>query len=83
MTEQEIYAKLKELVRRELSRELPDLHARLSDHFESIELITLAVAVEDGFEVILEADDETQIQTMADLAAVIDKKISQRRSWKP
>lgn len=51
---------------------------RLADHFDSLQLMSLVVAVEDRFEVILEPEDEEAIETTEDLIDVIEKKLEER-----
>lgn len=46
----------------------------LSSHFDSMQLMTLVVAVEDRFEVILEPEDEEAIETIDDLVETIERK---------
>ncbi len=43
---------------------------------DSIRLMTLAMEVEDHFRVCLDEDDEAAIVTVADLLAVIEKKLA-------
>lgn len=44
---------------------------------DSIHLMTLAMAVEDHFEVPLDEDDEAAIVTVADLVRVVEHKLSE------
>ncbi len=46
----------------------------LADHFDSLQLMTLVVAVEDEFRIILEPEDEEAIVTLGDLTALIGEK---------
>jgi hypothetical protein len=46
----------------------------LADHFDSMQLMTLVVAVEDRFEIVLEPEDEAAITTVDDLIATIERK---------
>jgi len=75
--EGEVYGVVEELVRRELrvsgeirpgSRLVEDLGG------QSIELLSLATAVEDRFRVVLEETDEAGISTVGDLAALVARK---------
>lgn len=43
-------------------------------HLDSLRLLTLAVAVEDRFRVCLDEADETAIETVGDLVAVVARK---------
>lgn len=51
---------------------LPD--GALADHLDSLQLMTLVVAVEDQFRIALEVSDEDQIETIDDLVATIERK---------
>lgn len=42
---------------------------------DSISLMTLAMAVEDHFEVCIDEDDESRILTVADLISVVEQKL--------
>ena len=60
-------------VRREIgpeSRLIEDLG------LDSIRMLTLAVAVEDHFRICLDAGDEASLETVGDLVAVIQRKLS-------
>lgn len=64
-----VKARIVELARSELrlDGELPE--GDLAETLDSVQRLTLAVAVEDTFEVVLEPDDEAAIATLDDLAA--------------
>jgi len=42
---------------------------------DSLGLLTLAVEVENHFQICLEQEDEAQIRTVADLMAVVERKL--------
>lgn len=44
---------------------------------DSIRLLTLAMAVEDRFRIALDADDEASIKTVADLVALVRRKLAE------
>lgn len=44
---------------------------------DSIRLLTLAMEVEDRFQIYLEEDDEIAIQTVADLVSLIRRKVGE------
>lgn len=52
--------------------DLPD--GPISDRFDSLQLMTLIVAVEDEYQIALEPKDEETIVTVDDLVAVIREK---------
>lgn len=72
----EISAALRRLLIRELGEgaDLPE-RAPLAEHLDSLQLMTLAVAVEDHFEVCLEPEDEERASTLHALAAVLSEKL--------
>ena len=74
MTSAQIRDALETLVQREFNRDLPDPKSLLTDNFESMELMTLAVAIEDTFHIFLDPEDEVQMQTSLDLVRVIERK---------
>lgn len=61
---------------RDWAGELPA--GELGLHFDSMQLLTLLVAVEDHFEIVLEPDDEARIQTVGDIVALIQEKTHDR-----
>ena len=52
--------------------ELP--RGALMESFDSMQLMTLVIAVEDRFKILLEPEDEDRIATMEDLIDVIEAK---------
>ena len=46
---------------------------------DSIRLMTLAMEVEDHFRVCLDEDDEAAIVTVADLVAVVERKLGEKK----
>lgn len=75
MTPETIRAVLTEIAHDELSwqGQLPE--AELASAFDSMQRLTLVVAVEDRFRICLEEEDEERIQTVDDLVGVIRKKL--------
>jgi acyl carrier protein len=45
---------------------------------DSLRLLTLAIEVEDRFQVALDEDDEAAIETVGDLAAAVGRKLAAR-----
>lgn len=60
-----------------------ELHAemRLVEDLEldSLRLLTLAMAVEDHYQVCLDEDDEASIVTVGDLIELVQRKVAERR----
>jgi acyl carrier protein len=75
MTPETIRQVLSEIAHDQLEWEgqLPD--AELTSAFDSMQRLTLVVAVEDHFHICLDAEDEERIHTVDDLVGVIRKKL--------
>ena len=81
MTRAEILAAIGEIGRRELGwTGRPEPGMRLVEDLEldSLRLLTLAVTVENRFEVCLSEEDEAAIETVGDLAAVVERRLAMR-----
>lgn len=79
MSRDEVLAVVPELVRRELRVAGPiGPESRLVEDLggASIELLSLATAVEDRFEVMLDESDEAGISTVGDLAELVLAKLT-------
>lgn len=66
---------LAEIVQKELDRSGPLPNGELSCVFDSIERMTLVVAIEDHFRICLDDEDEKSIQTIDDLISMIGRKL--------
>ncbi len=61
----------------DLERELSvDMHLVEDLELDSIRLLTLAMEVEDHFEICLDEEDEETIVTVADLVGVVRRKLA-------
>lgn len=83
MSRAEMLHQVGEIARRELRREddgeLREEQRLVEDlRLDSIELLTLATAVEDHFRVRLDEDDESSLETVGDLVSVIRRKLRRR-----
>lgn len=79
MTRDEILHGIGEVARQHLGRDAPlEPAMRLLEDLEldSIALLTLAVEVENRFQICLEPEDEAGIVTVGDLAAAVARKLS-------
>ncbi len=74
----EVEHQLLKLLRDELDWDGAPPTGRLDEHFDSLQLMSLVVAVEDTFEVILEPEDEEKIETASDLIEIIAAKLKER-----
>lgn len=60
-----VHDALARLVRTELGRELTlPPEANLAEHLDSVQRLTLVVAIEDHFEVCFEPEDDEQVETL-------------------
>ena len=75
MTRAEIERTLLAIAHDELEWEPTELPTGpIADHFDSLQLMTLVVAVEDRFRLRLEPEDEDRIDTIEDLISMIREK---------
>ena len=75
MTDAEILDSLKHLVREKLKTEA-ELDGDLADHLDSIQRLTLVVAIEDHFEICFDESDEAEITDLDALVRVIKSKLA-------
>ena len=75
VNDQAIRNQIVEMVRRESvhTGEIPD--GALADHLDSVQRLTLVVAIEDHFEICLDPNDEEQVETLDDIVKLIQRKL--------
>lgn len=78
MTETEIRDQLRGLFRSELGWTGPLPAEPLSEHFASLQLVSLAMAVEDHFEIELTPEDTIGLDALDDLVAAIAAALAAR-----
>lgn len=80
MTPSQIRLELTELARREhiLEGDLPE--GDLSEHLDSVQRLTLVVAIEDHFEVIFEPEDDDGIETIDQVVALVARKLTEKET---
>ena len=76
MTDAQILETLSQLVRDKLKVDAP-LDGELADHLDSIQRLTLVVAIEDHFEICFDESDEAEIHDLNDLVVAIQTKLRQ------
>ena len=76
MNDAEILDSLGHLVRDKLKTEIK-LDGELADHLDSIQRLTLVVAIEDHFEICFDESDEAAITNLDDLVQAIKTKLAQ------
>jgi acyl carrier protein len=76
VTEESIRSKVSELIQKEClhSEDIPtgDLAANL----DSVQRLTLVVAIEDHFEICFDPEDEEQVETLNDVVRLIHGKLA-------
>ena len=77
MTRAAIRAQVEALARTELrlDGELPD--GDLAEHLDSVQRLTLVVAIEDTFEVCFEPEDDEGIVTLDDVITVVHRRLAE------
>ena len=76
MREAAVKAAIEEIARRELHIQGELTGGDLSELLDSIQRLTLVVAIEDHFEVVLEPEEEATITTIDDVARLVAGKLS-------
>ncbi len=75
MTDDEIRAEVTALARRELKLPGPlPAAGDLAEHLDSVQRLTLIVAIEDRFEIAFDPDDEEGVRTLDDVVRLIRRK---------
>ena len=54
----------------------PEMHLVEDLELDSLKLLTLAVEIENHFRICLDEEDETAIETVADLVQAIERKVA-------
>ena len=83
MTKPEILDVLSELATRELRYDGPLPKGDIAEHFDSVQRLTLVVAIEDKFRVCFDPEDEAGLVTMDDLVTAIQNKVENRQESSP
>lgn len=76
MTEDIIRKQVSDLIQKECfqSGELPE--GELAAHLDSVQRLTLVVAIEDHFKVCFDPEDEEHIETLDDVIQLIQRKLA-------
>lgn len=77
MTE-DVRGTLQQLLASELKWDGPAPTGELAEHFDSVERLTLVVAIEDHFEISFDPEDEDQVSTLDDVVSIVQKKLETR-----
>ncbi len=78
-TNEAIEADLLALARRELRLDrLPALDADLAQLLDSVQRLTLVVAIEDHFEIAFDDEDDAQVTTLAQAVAAVQRRPADR-----
>lgn len=78
-SEADITAILTEIARAELmlDRELPS-NGDLAERLDSVQRLTLVVAIEDRFRICFAPEDEEQARTLADVVAIVRRRLEEQ-----
>jgi len=74
MTNSEVHAAISTLAQKELGLDGPMPGGDLGEHLDSMQRLTLVVAIEDRFEICFEPEDEVEIRTMDDVIRLVQAK---------
>lgn len=77
MSEASLRAAIGEVVQRELGWSGPLPEGDLAAHLDSVQRLTLVVALEDRFQVCFDLDDEHQVRTVDDLVRALQERIAE------
>ena len=77
-TDIDIYNTIAELARVELRLEGPLPEGDLSERLDSVQRLTLVVAIEDRFGVCFEPEDDESVRTVEDVVRVIRARLEAR-----
>lgn len=75
VTDEDLLGAIAELAARELRWQGPLPEGDLSEHLDSVQRLTLVVAIEDRFEIVFEPEDEESVRTLADVMRVVRHKL--------
>ena len=78
MNRQQIQEELSTVAIRELKLEGELSSGELADQLDSMQRLTLVVAIEDHFKICFDPDDEEQIRDVSDLVGLIHRKLDDR-----
>ena len=77
MSPEEIQKELNHLVKKKLRYDGPLDEGELAEKLDSVQRLTLVVAIEDHFRICFDPDDEQQIRHLDDLLQMIGKKLEE------
>lgn len=77
MTLEEIRAQVEALARSELRLEGALPTGDLAEHLDSVQRLTLVVAIEDTFEICFEPDDDESVVTLEDVVTTVQRRLSE------
>lgn len=75
MTEQQLRDTIHALVRAELRLDGPLPEGDLAEHLDSVQRLSLVVALEDHFSICFEADDEEGARTLDDVVRIVQTRL--------
>jgi acyl carrier protein len=77
VTRDEVREKVVAIATKELGAATPAIDADLAQALDSVQRLTLVVAIEDAFEVAFEPDDDAVVHTLEDVVDVLIRRRSE------
>lgn len=74
----DLVATLHRIAQQSLRLSGPIPEGDLAEHFDSVERLTLVVAIEDHFEITFDEAEEDEVRTFDDVVALIRRKLEAR-----
>ena len=74
MNREQIYEAITEVARDKVKYDGPLPEGPIVEQLDSLQLMTLVVAIEDRFMIIIDPEDEEKSETIADLVDIIETK---------
>lgn len=76
MNAETVRQRIEELARTELSWDGPLPQGDLAEHLDSVQRLTLVVAIEDTFEICFEPEDDASATTLDDVVGVVVRRLT-------
>lgn len=78
MTEESIRNKVSELIQKECLHTEELSEGNLAESLDSVQRLTLVVAIEDHFRICFDPEDEEQVETLNDVVKLISVKLAEK-----
>ena len=77
LSSEEISNTVSKIIKEELGNEIELSSKNISEELDSMQQLSLVVAIEDHFEICLDPEDEQRVETLQDLTRLIQEKLSE------